>query len=244
MPIPCCHNGLVYSDFMATLARLRDAKAYLEVGVQDGINLAKIHVERAIGVDPAFSLKANVIEGKRELRLFEMTSDTFFAIEAPSVFKGGIDLAFLDGMHLFEFLLRDVYNTERMCHKGSLIAIHDCLPLDGEMIERVNNFDGRTADSPFRGAWTGDVWKIIPIMRKYRPDVKVILVDCAPTGLVFLTNLDPSSRTLENRYLDIIEEFKTWPNNRMAVEQLYAENVLIDAKCILSDMNHSTFFRI
>jgi hypothetical protein len=57
------------------------------------------------------------------------------------------------------------------------------------------------------GAWTGDVWKVLPILKKFRPDLKVALFDCPPTGLVACTNLDPNSTVLTEAYDQIIAEF-------------------------------------
>ena len=93
--------------------------------------------------------------------LFQMTSDAFFRDKSSlSCIDGEIDLAFLDGMHTFEFLLRDFYNTEAICGPHSLIAMHDCLPLNIEMTHRnmgVSLEKGR--NSAFPDFWTGDVWK-------------------------------------------------------------------------------------
>ena len=44
----------------------------------------------------------------------------------------GVDFAFLDGMHHFEYLLRDVLNTEKYSRKNSIVAFPDgqsCLNL-------------------------------------------------------------------------------------------------------------------
>ncbi len=32
--------------------------------------------------------------------------------------------------------------------------------------------------------WTGDVWKLIPILQRYRPDLQLTLFDAPPSGLV------------------------------------------------------------
>jgi len=31
--------------------------------------------------------------------------------------------------------------------------------------------------------WTGDVWKIVPALIKFRPDLRVFTIACPPTGL-------------------------------------------------------------
>ena len=47
-----------------------------------------------------------------------------------------MDFAFIDGMHLFEFALRDFMNLERHCTPQSVIMVHDCYPTEREHAER------------------------------------------------------------------------------------------------------------
>ena len=229
MAIKVC-NGIFYQDFIAEICRQRSASTYLEIGVQSGINLSKIVVDRAIGIDPAFSLSVDPTQGKSSLELYRMSSDEFFKKHEIS----SIDVAFLDGMHLFEYLLRDIYNVEARSKRSGLIMLHDCLPFDGNMIARQDT----------GGAWTGDVWKIIPILKKYRPDMRVLLVDCMPTGVVCLTNLDPSSSVLEEKYLDIVNEFSEEANDTASLERLYDSYSILSAGLILSDFNQSRYLRV
>ena len=57
--------------------------------------------------------------------------------------------------------------------------------------------------------WTGDVWKLIPILRRFRPDLKITVLDAHPTGLVLLSNLDPNSTVLEDAYPEIVQEWQS-----------------------------------
>jgi hypothetical protein len=57
------------------------------------------------------------------------------------------------------------------------------------------------------GVWTGDVWKILPCLRRYRPDLALLALDANPTGLLLVANLDPDNRTLERGYVDIVDTF-------------------------------------
>ena len=36
-----------------------------------------------------------------------------------------MDLAFIDGLHLFEFSLRDFMNVEKLAHPGSVVVFDD-----------------------------------------------------------------------------------------------------------------------
>jgi hypothetical protein len=55
--------------------------------------------------------------------------------------------------------------------------------------------------------WTGDVWKLLFILKAYRPDLKVRVFDCPPTGLVACTQLNSESTVLTAAYHNILDEF-------------------------------------
>ncbi len=221
--------GTFYMKFLSDICQQREVQNYLEIGVQAGINLAGMKVENAIGVDPGFALTVDPTVGKKSLHLYRQTSDSFFAKERPT----DIDLAFLDGMHLFEFLLRDIFNTEAACRRSGLILLHDCLPFTIDMASRIQPY----------GPWTGDVWKVIPILERYRPDLKIVLIDCEPTGLVALSNLNPASTTLADNYVQIVEEFGAVPNRQSELDKFYAGRRIISAETILSNYSQSLYFR-
>lgn len=130
--------------------------------------------------------------------IVEATSDEFFARNDLRGLLGGleVDLAFIDGMHLFEFALRDFINLERACGRDSVIAVHDCDPPNAEAAarERTTAF------------WTGDVWKLVLCLKRHRPDLRVAVVDVPPSGLGIVTNLDPGSTLLEERFAQICDE--------------------------------------
>ena len=238
------HCGAHYTHFLNVLQKKLEARSYLEIGVANGGSLAEVECATAIGVDVSFEFTVNVMRGKKNLHLFQTSSDSFFREEAAKkLVPDGVDFAFLDGMHAFEFLLRDFYNTEKVCNRRSVIAMHDCLPVNFEMTERLYVPSART-DQDYAGWWTGDVWKIIPILEKYRPDLVVVPVDCAPTGLVLVTNLDPQSRVIEDRYLSIVREFGPSAADSQELDALYARIDVADANRIIEGHDHTLFFRI
>ena len=65
---------------------------------------------------------------------------------------------------------------------------------------------GGPSETDTAAFWTGDVWKLLPILRKYRPDLRLHVLDCPPTGLVAITRVDPASRILADCYYDIVDE--------------------------------------
>jgi hypothetical protein len=203
--------GLAYIEYFGELVKAAEAKRYLEVGTNSGDSLAPVHCA-SVAVDPTFRLSQEVVGKKEQCLLFQLTSDMFFERYSPSMLLGGpIDVAFLDGMHLYEYLLRDIIAAEKHCHKDSLIVLHDCVPPTFEMTNR-DHVPAMT-NPRYRNYWTGDVWKIIPILREYRPDLKLQFIDCPPSGLVLVTNLDPTSTILQEHYDAIVAANTTKPHD-------------------------------
>ena len=199
-------DGPQYPDVLRALhARLKPA-SYFEIGTLHGQTLALARCA-SIAVDPAFQLTCDVHAGKPSCRLFEQASDDFFATHDLTALLGApVDLAFLDGMHAFAFLLRDFINTERACAPGSTIVLHDCLPREAAMTGGAERPEHGLAR--YRGYWTGDVWKMVPLLRALRPELKLTCLDAPPTGLVACTGLDPQSRVLSDAYDRVLAEWK------------------------------------
>jgi hypothetical protein len=197
-PVPRA-EGMPYLRFLRRMHLHLKPEWYLEIGTNKGRSLARAP-GKAIAVDPAFIVNTDVVQDRPQLHMFRQTSDDFFASGVASRLAPRIDMAFLDGLHLFEFLLRDFINTEKLCSRDSVIAIHDVVPITYLAAER--DWDrSRTAD------WTGDVWKIVPVLRAYRPDLEIIVADCAPSGLLLVTGLDPENDVLTTAYDDILSEW-------------------------------------
>jgi len=172
-------------------------KTYLEIGVESGDTLKYAAADTiAIGVDPSPLVSQPL---GRLTKVYEKTSDEFFkSSDLLKEFAGNpVELAFIDGMHLFEFALRDFINIEKYCAANSIILVHDCYPLDDITAarERITSF------------WSGDVWKLIVCLKKYRPDLSINVIGTFPTGLAIITNLNPQSQILEDNINDLYEEF-------------------------------------
>jgi hypothetical protein len=198
------HQGRNYLKVLARLHALRRPRTYLEIGTATGRTLALARCA-SIAIDPKFRLEGDVRGGKPACHLFETTSDAFFAAENPSALFGRpIDFAFIDGMHHFEFALRDFMNVEAHCRADSLIVLHDCLPVDAHMARRDARDRSRAAGASYPNAWAGDTWKAIWILQRYRPDLAIFAFDAPPSGLVVVTGLDPASPELKRRYDEAI----------------------------------------
>jgi hypothetical protein len=198
------HRGRSYLKVLARLHALKRPRTYLEVGTAAGKTLAVARCA-SVAIDPKFRLDRDVRRGKPACHLFEMTSDAFFAAESPSALFGRpIDLAFIDGMHHYEFALRDFMNIEAYCRADSLIVLHDCLPVDSHMARREPRDRSLAPWSSYPGAWAGDTWKALWILQRYGPGLRIFAFDAPPSGLVVVTQLDPASAELKRRYQEAV----------------------------------------
>ena len=187
-------------------------ETYLEIGTLNGDTLALAQCA-AIAIDPCFQVNQAIMGQKSSLFMFQTSSDAFFRSNRASAILGRpLDMAFLDGMHLFEYLLRDFSNTERCCITRSIIVLHDCIPLDLHMAVRAADDTTARSLSRYPLWWTGDVWKFVCILKKYRPDLIIDAFNAPPTGLILVSNLDPDSRVLETHYDEIVSQFTDLPD--------------------------------
>lgn len=194
-------TGLHYYRFIGRLHKEMLFDWYMEIGCRTGGSFAPVR-GKTIAVDPFFQVETNVIGIKPVLHLCQQTSDDFFASKFLANNRIRLSVSFLDGMHLFEFLLRDFIGTESRSAKDGVIMMHDCVPFSQEMTTRdLDNLPG--------GHWTGDVWKLIPILQTYRPDLTLTVMDCRPTALLCVSNLDPKSQVLKRNYTKICKEYES-----------------------------------
>lgn len=203
-------------EFLGHLHRLVRPRTYLEIGVANGASL-RFSRAPSIAIDPGFRIDVSL---QCDLQLARTTSDEFFARPDPirhlrssrnplrnirrgrplfDYYLGGtrLDLAFIDGMHQFDFVLRDFMNVERQSGWASVIAFDDMLPRDVDEAARDRHTE----------QWTGDVYKLMPVLATYRPDLVAIPVDTEPTGILVVLGADRDSRVLAEHYDEIV---KAW----------------------------------
>lgn len=231
--------GVPYPQFLAALHTHLSPQTYLEVGTEAGASLALISCD-TIAVDPKFQLQVSATGSRKRTFFFQMPSDTFFATENVRELLGRpLDLAFLDGMHRFEYLLRDLIGTEAACHPRSLILLHDCVPLNPRMASR-KWLPGNPLEKETASFWTGDVWKLLPILKKYRPDLRVHVLDCPPTGLVAITHVEPTSRILADSYYDIIDQYAASEMDEDRLHSFWGELNLTDSQPLCDEPDRLT----
>jgi hypothetical protein len=177
-------------EFLIDLHKYVEPRFYTEIGVEYGASL-KLATCAALGIDPAPQLSVPIAP---QHSISYTTSDDFFRLADTSAMKS-IDLCYIDGMHQIEFALKDFMNMERFCHAGSVVIVDDIYPahpLQGERIRQSRY-------------WTGDIWKIIPILQLHRPDLIVMPVDTDPTGSLMVLGLDPTNNVLWDHFDSIID---------------------------------------
>ena len=112
----------------------KNYKSYLEIGCFDDELFNYVNCENKVGVDP--------VSGGT----IRKTSDQFF--ESNKVY---FDCIFIDGLHKYNQVKKDILNSLKFLNKGGIILLHDCLP---------NNFYAQ-ATPRCQWEWNGDVWKAI-----------------------------------------------------------------------------------
>ena len=181
-----------YLDALKVVHENYKPSSYVEIGCRFGASLALADC-KAIGIDPNMRLRE---QPRSDTTLFDITSDLFFDQENITELLGEtFSLAFVDGMHLAEYALRDFINLEKQGGKNGVVLFDDIMP-------KKTEFAGR---EPETNAWCGDVYKVFRILKKYRTDLEINVFDISTKGLGVVSNLNPTSTVLS----DNIESIET-----------------------------------
>jgi hypothetical protein len=189
--------GEDYFEVLGRVHRYVQPRTYLEIGVSRGESLARVLPQtQVLGIDPQPRLSRALGPNQR---IFLETSDAFFANHDVRAELGGrpVEMAFIDGMHRFEYALRDFINVERVSARNSVILLHDCYPLDERTAQREQT----------TRFWSGDIWRLLLLLRTCRPDLLVHTIATPPTGLGIVLHPDPESRLLADNLERLIEEY-------------------------------------
>ena len=109
-------------------------KSYLEIGCDQDLLFSKINIDKKTGVDPN---SGGTIRD---------TSDNFFKNNSDK-----FDIIFIDGLHEYDQVKRDMNNSIKFLNNDGVIYLHDCMPESfiRQAVPRSSN------------VWNGDVWKNI-----------------------------------------------------------------------------------
>ena len=169
----------------------RNARTYLEIGVQYGDTFFWIKAKKKMAVDPLFLF--NTTSKLKWLRwnrynifneYYNMPSDAFFSQNARKLRKHRLEVVFVDGLHTYEQSLRDIENSLLFLHDNGVIILDDCNPPN----EQVSCPIKPKNDDP----WCGDVWKSIVHLRSHRCDLRIFVLDCV-YGLGIITRAPAES---------------------------------------------------
>jgi len=176
---PAHPTTVTHYAFLAEIHERLRPRTYVEVGVRHGDSLA-LSRARSIGIDPAYQIKVDL---HADVQLVRSTSDEFFARADAFDHLGGVpvDFAFIDGMHLSEFAYRDFIGIEPKMARAGVVALDDMLPRNALEAARHRETN----------AWAGDVYKVVEVLRRRRPDLAVVLVNTRPTGTALVFGADP-----------------------------------------------------
>jgi hypothetical protein len=112
---------------------------YLEIGCNEDLLFSKVEIKDKTGVDPACG--GNV----------RKTSDDFFKMN-----KKKFDIVFIDGLHVYEQVKKDILNSVNCLKENGIILVHDCMP----------DSISKQAVPRYKKLWNGDVWKAIVDLRQ------------------------------------------------------------------------------
>ena len=170
-----------------------DAQSYLEIGICDGSNHKKIQCKNKIGVDPN--------SGSSEVT-YQITSDTFFYHN-----KGMFDVIFVDGLHVYEQVYKDIINSLKFLNKNGYVICHDMNP-PTEQHQAVPRPIGQRQ-------WNGDCWKAWARIRSERNDLTMHVVDMDwGCGVIKFGNQQPLLIDINKLNYEFLE------NNRKSVLNL------------------------
>ena len=145
-------------DVIQSILDTIGGETYLEIGCANGQTLKSIKIKNRISIDPAeiSEALAEVLLENNNILHFTNTSDYFFSGASDAVFSDKqIDVAFIDGLHSYKQVVKDVFNVLRYLSPRGVIVLHDCNPTE-EVWQKVP-MQCRT--------FTGDVWKVMPFFK-------------------------------------------------------------------------------
>ena len=111
---------------------------YLEIGCDQDQLFSKINIQNKVGVDP--------VSGGN----LRKTSDEFFKENNKK-----FDLVFIDGLHTYKQVKKDIINSLNCLKENGVVLVHDCMP----------DCMSKQAVPRYRMTWNGDVWKAIVDLR-------------------------------------------------------------------------------
>jgi hypothetical protein len=151
-------------DLIEYLIKKNNYTNYLEIGCDQNQLFSKVIIDNKIGVDPVSG--GNI----------RKTSDDFFRKNNDK-----FDIVFIDGLHTYEQVKKDILNSVNCLNANGIILVHDCMP----------DSLGKQAVPRYKMQWNGDVWKaIVDLRQKENLDIYTCEMD---QGIGIITKKKNSS---------------------------------------------------
>lgn len=144
--------------------------SYLEIGLCFGDTFEDVNVPVRVGVDPAVLFRKDRLPSGATV--FEVESDTYFT---QLVGDQRFNLVFLDGLHEWEQTYRDLLHALDHLEDHAVLLMDDVVP-DCSASASPNQQHAlirRRASGDDSGAWHGDVYKVIAVIRQFHPELHV-----------------------------------------------------------------------
>lgn len=217
-------------EFLQALHETVRPRTYLETGVNRGESMTLSRVP-SVGVDPEFSVVEELVA---DIHLARTTSDEFFFRRSPLAHlpQPIIDLAFIDGMHLAEYALRDFLAIERFTTAASVIVFDDMLPRSVAETARYR----KTV------AWTGDVYKALYALREMRRDLLIFQVSTVGTGVGVVLLPDASHDGVLDGYDDWLDTAIA-PDPQDVPEEALTRSGAVDPEALLASRGWAELVR-
>ena len=223
-----------YLHFLRALHR-NVYEGYFEIGTRTGDSLV-LSQSPSIAIDPFFQLNENPIGNKDFCLMFQETSDSFFENRLPKLSGLKCQLAFIDGMHLFEYALKDFINLTKISSEKALFLFHDPIPWTFKMATRNNETLERNE------AWTGDIWKLVHILIDAGMKDNINLLGSAPSGLLAVLNPDKKIiAKLEKNYDKICAQWLDVELNENNLLKFYETGVFVKPEVYLQSLEQISF---
>lgn len=177
-------------EIVQKIIDLKNYNSYLEIGTFKNELFDSVKCSKKIGVDPVYG--GNV----------RMTSDEFFINN-----KEQFDIIFIDGLHHYKQVKKDIANSLNFLKDGGIVLMHDCMP--------KNYYYQAVPRCQYE--WNGDTWKaFLEIRNKENVDSYCCYADQGIGVILKRKNKNQLSLNIQNydklNFNNYIDNYKEYSN--------------------------------
>lgn len=160
---------MLRATVLQRLLDLFERPRYLEIGVDRGETFTALKAFEKVAVDPSFHFDVEAVKQADPAASFmQVPSDAYFQQASRDVM---FDVVFIDGLHTFDQVLRDLLNCLSLSHDGTIIVVDDVIPTDypASVKDIPTMLALRQAGGSPGLTWMGDVYKAVFFMATFLP---------------------------------------------------------------------------